>query len=181
MRALLIALLCVLALPVRALEVGQPLPGLQIDSLGEMQIGSDDKLHFSAWDSGHLGGKTQVLLYMAARLSSKGMSEPFTDRLEAAGIPLERYHVTSVVNLDDALFGTRGFVLSELESKKRRYFRSSIVADDRGLGQKAWGLARKSSAIIILGVNREVLFFHEGAVSPAQIEAALQLIRDGGA
>ena len=139
------------------------------------------KLSYGTWDSNTLSGKMHVVQYLAARLSSKSLNKPFTDQLEASGLSLERYHMTTIVNLDDALFGTRGFVLSELESSKKRYYLSSIVADAHGIGLRAWQLTPKSSAIIIVDADGRVRFFRDGAMSADEIAAALQLLRAGTA
>ncbi|MBK6289060.1 MAG: YtfJ family protein [Gammaproteobacteria bacterium] len=176
--ALLLALLC--GGGANALESGQALPGVRVEELGELKL-HDEQLSYAAWDSRALLGKLNVIQYLAARLSSKSLNKPFTDQLEAAGLPLDRYHVTTIVNLDDALFGTRGFVQSELESNKKRYYLSSIVADARGLGLRTWQLAPESSAIIIVDADGRVVFFRDGALSADEIAAALQLLRDGTA
>jgi YtfJ family uncharacterized protein len=161
-----------------ALESGQTLPPVRVEELGELTL-DNEKIGFQVWDSHALAGKLHVVQYLAARLSAKSLNQPFTDQLQAAKLPLESYHVTTIVNLDDAMFGTRGFVLSELESNKRRFFLSSIVADADGLGLRAWGLKEKSSAIIIVGADGRVKFFRDGALSATEIATALQLLRDG--
>jgi YtfJ family uncharacterized protein len=179
MRGALLALLCLLALPAAALQKGESLPPLAIERLGEILVEGDDT-RYTPWDSAGLDGqRVQVLQYLAARTSARALNKPFTDRLERSGIPLDRYHVTTIVNLDDALFGTRGFVISELEKNKRRYHRSTIVADEAGQGLGAWRLGKGSSAIIILGADARVLFFREGAMSEAEIEEALEMVRAG--
>lgn len=175
---LLLVLLC--GSGANALEPGQALPGVRVEELGELKLDAQ-QLSYGAWDSSALLGRLNVIQYMAARLSSKSLNKPFTDQLEAAGLPLDRYHVTTIVNLDDALFGTRGFVLSELESNKKRYHLSSIVADAHGLGLRVWQLTPKSSAIIIVGADGRVKFFRDGAMTADEIAAALQLLRDGTA
>jgi uncharacterized protein len=175
---LLAALLLGVAAQARALEPGEALPGLRIEELGELQL-AGETIRFAPWQSDALTGKVQVLQYLAARLSVKSLNEPFTDTLRDSGIPIERYHVTTIVNLDDALIGTRGMVLSELENNKKRYFRSSIVADAHGLGLEAWQLRPKSSAIIVLGPDGRVKFFRDGAMTPAEIDHVLQMVRCG--
>jgi hypothetical protein len=180
-RASLLALLCLLALPAVALDKGQVLPELAIERLGEILVDGDDTRYVPWGSSGLDGQRLQVLQYLAARISSRALNKPFTDRLERSDIPLDHYHVTTIVNLDDALFGTRGFVISELEKNKRRYHRSTIVADETGRGLETWRLAKGSSAIIILGTDARVLFFREGAMSDAEIEEALALLRPGNA
>ena len=167
-----------IALEAGALETGEALPGLRIEELGELQLAGEE-IRFEPWRSEALTGRVHVLQYLAARMSAKSLNEPFTDALRDSGIPLERYHVTTIVNIDDALIGTRGMVLGELEANKKRYWRSSIVADAHGLGLKAWRLRTKSSAIIVLGGDGRVRFFRDGAMTPAEIGHALQLVRDG--
>lgn len=176
-RSLLFGLAALLCAAIgHALEPGKPLPPLRVESMGEILL-EGERMRYAAWNSAGLqGAPVQVIQYMAARLSSKSMNQPFTDRLKASGFPPDSYHVTTIVNLDDALFGTRKFVLSELEANKRRYYLSSIVADEHGLGLAAWQLAPKSSAIIILGSDGHVRFFRDGPMSEAEIEAALQLV-----
>jgi uncharacterized protein len=179
-RTLLAVLLALLGMAAhaRAFQPGDTLPPLRVVELGEMHI-DGEAIRFDPWQSDSLRGKVQVLQYMAARMSAKSLNQPFTDRLRDSGIPDEHFHVTTIVNLDDALFGTRGIVMGELEKNKKRYFRSSIVADAHGLGLKAWGLAPKSSAIILLGADGRVSFFREGAMTPVEIEHALRLVREG--
>lgn len=158
---------------------GQTLPPLAVNDIGELVL-HDDELEYSPWKSSDMvAGRVHVIQYMAARLSAKSMNESFTDRLKAAGLSLDHYHVTTIVNVDDAMFGTRGFVMAELESNKRRYFMSTIVADARGEGLRVWSLRPRSSAIIILDPEHRVRFFREGALSEQEIEAALELVREG--
>jgi hypothetical protein len=180
-RTLALALLLFLpAWGVAAVSTGNPLPQLRVEKLGEMHVEGED-VRYAPWDSGALRGKVQVVQYMAARPGSRDLNKPFTDRLRDSGIPIEHYHVTTIVNLDDALFGSRGIVVSELEKNKKRYYRSSIVADEGGLGLEAWRLAPKSSAIIILDAEGRVAFFRDGAMSVEEIEQALALVRAGAA
>jgi hypothetical protein len=175
--ALLLALL-LHALGAAALSPGDTLPPVRIDSPGELRL-EGERIAFAPWDTAALAGRLHIVQYLAARKSSQDLIQPFNDRLKASGIPLERYHLTTIVNLDDAMFGTRGFVMSELEDNKRRYFRSTIVADDAGAGRTAWGLAEKSSAVLVLDPGGRVLFFREGAMSEDEIERILSLLRDG--
>jgi len=178
MRWPLAALICLLALPAVALQPGEALPPLAIERLGEIRL-EGDEARYAPWRSDALDRRIQVLQYLAARHAARALNKPFTDRLERSGIPLNRYHVTTIVNLDDALFGTRGLVVSELEKNKRRYHLSTIVADEAGDGREAWRLTKGSSAIIILDETGRVRFFRDGALSAAEIEQALDLVRSG--
>jgi YtfJ family uncharacterized protein len=173
-------LVCLPAWGAAAIGTGDVLPPLRVEKLGELHVDGEE-VRYAPWDSGALQGMVQVVQYMAARPGSRDLNKPFTDRLKDSGIPIEHYHVTTIVNLDDALFGSRGIVVSELEKNKKRYYRSSIVADEAGLGLEAWRLAPKSSAIIILDAGGRVAFFREGAMSAQEIEQALALVRAGAA
>ena len=164
---------------VEGIAPGRTLPPLAVNDIGELVL-RDDELEYSPWNSSDMAaGRVHVIQYMAARLSAKSMNESFTDRLKASELSLDHYHVTTIVNVDDAMFGTRGIVMAELESNKRRYFRSTIVADARGEGLRVWSLRPRSSAIIILDPEHRVRFFRQGALSEQEIEAAMELVRKG--
>lgn len=177
-RGLLLALCLLAAAPLHALQAGDPLPLLQVEKLGEILV-QDGKMGFRPWQSAPLGDRIHIVQYMAARMSARRQSKPFTDSLEKSGIPYFRYHITTVVNLDDAMFGTRGMVLSELEKNKRKYGLSTIVADEVGRGRALWNLQEGSSAVIMLDTASRVLYFHQGPMQPADIEEALRVVRNG--
>ena len=73
---------------------------------------------------------------MAGRMSARGQTKPFTDTLESA-LPDKSFHITTVINLDDALWGTTGFVVSEVKSNKRKYPNATMVLDEQGTGLSA--------------------------------------------
>ena len=175
---LVLVLLALVAMRAAALAPGKPLPRVHIAAAGELQF-VGDQLNLVPWDSSSLAGKLQVVQYLAARRSARDINRPFTDRLERSGISLDRYHLTTIVNLDDAMFGTRSLVMAELESNKRRYFRSTIVADTEGAGRAAWGLAARSSAILVVDAAGCVLFFRDGALAAEEIERVIELVRGG--
>jgi len=164
------------------ISVGKPLPALQINEDGELLL-SNDKFSFAAWDSSVIGGdgskpRVHTLQYVAGRQNASDLNKPFTDTLAELKFPLEKHLVTTIVNLDDALWGTSGFVRAELENKKRLYKQSSIVADKEGDGQKTWELSKKNSAIAIVSSRGNVLFFKEGALSAKEIDTVLAIITE---
>lgn len=158
------------------IEAGAPLPQLAISDRGEVILRDDDKFSFSPWHSQQGVGKVHVLQYMAGTLSAKGINKPFTDRLEQE-IDYSHYHVTTIINLDDAMWGTGRFVVSEVQKSKRKYPLSTMVLDEDGMGLKQWQLGAKSSAIIITDGLGKVLYLKEGAMSEMEISAALLLVQ----
>ncbi len=180
LRHLLLGAWLLAAPAVQALQAGEPLPPLDVSTLGEILVEGEES-SFRPWQSGALADRIHIVQYLAARMTARKQSKPFTDRLEKSGIPYSRYHITTVVNLDDAMFGTRGMVLSELEKNKRKYVLSTIVADESGRGRELWGLKESSSAVIILDTAGRVLYFHEGAMLDEDIEHALSVVRGDGA
>lgn len=158
-----------------AIEVGQPLPPVTVRERGELFISGDD-IVYKTWKSDRLRGRMHVFQYMAARMSTREVNEPFTDAIDAADFPTDQLLVTTVVNLDDALPFTNGLINSELKKNKRKYPNASLIADEHGIGQQTWGLVRKTSAIAVIGRDGKVLFFKEGSLTPAEIKANLKLI-----
>lgn len=159
------------------LHVDAPLPPLSIEEKGELVL-KGDQVGFRDWHSDAAQGFPHVIQYMAARMSSSKINEPFTDALDAADLPSDRYRVTTIINLSDALWGTGGFVIRELEKNKRKHPHAVMVADDEGLGRTNWGLQRESSAIILLDSTGKIRFFKDGALTGDEIEQVLQMLRD---
>ncbi len=161
-----------------AIQTGATLPSLSINDKGELMLSGDD-ISYKPWSSNELanGQKVQILQYLAARSSASKINEPFTDRLEQEKLSTDTHHVTTIINASDAIWGTGGFVSGELKSNKKKYPRSSLVDDAEGKGAKTWKLEAESSAIAILSPTGKVLFFKQGALSPAEIDSTVTLVK----
>ncbi|MCZ6831364.1 MAG: YtfJ family protein [Gammaproteobacteria bacterium] len=156
------------------IDLGRPLPELSIADRGELLL-QDDEFSFVPWAMPAGIGKIHVLQYMAGTKGAKKLNKPFTDRLQE--IPHQNYQVTTVINLDDAMWGTSGFVISEVKKSKRKYPDSRMVLDADGLGREVWKLQSKSSVIVIMDAQGSVRYLKEGAMNEREIEQALGLIR----
>lgn len=159
-----------------AIETGQTIPAISIEDKGELVI-EEGKVVYADWSSDSLTGKVHVLQYMAGRMSASKVNEPFTDALEKLELSLDYQQTTTIINLDDSMFGTSGFVNSELKSNKKKYPFSTIVADKRGTGASRWQLDEASSAIAVLSPAGKVLFFKDGALSTEEIDRVIALIQ----
>lgn len=177
---LVISLLLSLAvtLPARAeIAVGSQLPSIHVAERGELVLKDKKEVSYQPWSTDQLRGKVHVLQAMAGRMSTKNLNKPFTDALEKENFSHDHLLTTTVINLDDTLFGTAGIVNSELKSNKIKYWYSSIVADKNGAVAKALALQPSSSAIAVISPTGEVLFFKDGAMTEAEIATALELVK----
>lgn len=179
MKSLVTAALCLFvsfAAQAATITVGAPVPPLSITDKGEL-IQKGDDIIYQPWDTSMLPGKVQVLQYIAARMTASKINEPFTDALTAANFPPEQQVTTSVVNTDDVLWGTTGFVNSELKSNKKKHPHARIIADAKGEGLKAWDLKKEGCAIAVLDKTGKVIFYKEGALTADEIKSTLALIQ----
>ena len=145
------------------IKQGQPLPSLQVDALGELVLAEDD-FSYQPWNSDQPAGKAHVLQYFPGTMAASKIYEPFTDSLQAQ-YELGTYHVTTVINLDAAMWGTRGFVESEVKKSKRKFPGSTMVLDKAGTGVNAWQLGESGSGLFIVDASGKVHFHHNGALS----------------
>ena len=88
------------------------------------------------------------------------------------------YKTTTVLNLDDALWGTMGLGRSRLEESQRNVPHAFHVLDEKGVARAAWDLKPKSSAVIVLDRDGTVLFFKEGKLNAEEISRALGIIKE---
>ena len=73
---------------------------------------------------------------------------PFTDRMKT-DLPQGAFLSTTILNLDEAMWGTSGLVVSELKSNKKEFPNAVLVADADGVGRKQWQLEEENSAVIV--------------------------------
>ncbi|MGB2254638.1 YtfJ family protein [uncultured Spongiibacter sp.] len=156
-----------------ALEVGGNLPTLDVPSRGELVM-LGDKVSFSPWSSTSIStGSPALIFHMPARMSSDAAIAPLRARLEAGEYPTESFQSISVVNLDDALWGTSGLVAGELAKNKRAHPQAVLVADDAGRGLKAWQLKSRTIAVILLNAEGEITYLKEGELSQDDIDTII--------
>lgn len=178
-KPLITLLLCAAPFSLMAhnIEPGKPLPEVSVDYHGELQL-DGDKLTYQPWDQSQLPGKVRVVQAIAGRKSAKKMNAPLMSAITAAQFPPESYQTTSIINQDDVIWGTGSFVKSSAQESKKEFPWSSIVLDKEGYVARAWQLAEKSSAILVLDKQGQVLFVKEGALAQTEIDQVLQLVRN---
>ncbi|USD64984.1 YtfJ family protein [Vibrio sp. SCSIO 43136] len=157
------------------LTVGETIPAASVAKHGELML-EGDKIAYQAWDSANLTGKVRVVQAIAGRKSAKKLNAPLIDAIIAAELPNDKYQTTTVINQDDAMWGTSSFVKSSAEDSKKEFNWSSIVLDKDGTAFKAWELAEESSAIFVVDQQGTVLFAKEGALTEAEISQVLATV-----
>ncbi|RXJ71568.1 YtfJ family protein [Veronia nyctiphanis] len=152
-----------------------PVASVVVKDKGELIL-SGDKITYSTWDSSSLTGKVRVIQAIAGRSSAKELNAPMIEAIKAADLPKDKYQTTTIINKDDAIWGTGGFVTSSAEDSKREFSWSSIVLDAEGSVAKAWQLKKKSSAIIVLDQQGNVRFAKDGELTQTEIAQAMEII-----
>jgi YtfJ family uncharacterized protein len=105
------------------------------------------------------------------------MNAPLMSAITAAKFPQENYQTTTIINQDDAMWGTGSFVKSSAQDSKKEFPWSSMVLDENGLVAKTWGLKQESSAIIVQDKQGKVLFTKEGPLNQDEITQVIALIK----
>ncbi len=171
-------LLASLLAPLSALADIQPggrLPDLVIAEKGELVLTAGE-VGYKPWNYPQQPGKVHVVQYMAATRGASNINMPFTDRMKT-DLPQGAFLSTTILNLDEAMWGTAGLVVSELKSNKVEFPKAVLVADEDGEGLSKWQLASENSAVIVTDPQGVVRYFKQGAMSDAEIDSTLALIR----
>ncbi|WP_375752391.1 YtfJ family protein [Vibrio sp. HN007] len=158
------------------LSVGSTLPNVTVAKHGEITLKGDD-VAYQEWNNNEMLGKVRIIQAIAGRKSSKKLNAPLMTAIGEAKFPEDSYQTTSIINQDDAMWGTGSFVKSSAQDSKKEFPWSSIVLDEDGSVAKAWELAEESSAIIVLDKSGKVLFVKEGALSEGEIQTVLGLVK----
>jgi len=171
-------LLATLTVPVRAQGpvIDAPLPPLAIAERGEMIMESEDEVSYTPWSSDKDPGKVHILQYFSGTLAHRDLFSPFTDLLQAE-LDYTKYHVTTIINLDRALWGSTGFVVSEVKASKREFPMATMVLDKEGVGVEDWQLGKQGSVLAIMDNDGVVRFVSYGPLDDAQMQSSLELVR----
>ena len=156
--------------------VDEPLPPLDIDDRGELVAAGDD-FEFVPWSAADSPDTVHVIQYFGAKLSHRDLFEPFTDALEEHFEP-GAVHVTTLLNMDAAMWGTSGMVLSELKKNKRRHPQATMVVDEEGTGVEAWDLGDKGTGLIITDLRGVVRYFSRQPLDEEEVASTIELVRE---
>ncbi len=174
-------LIVLMALAAPSALAGEVAPGgrladLAITNKGELVLSGDD-VQYQPWSYPQQPGKVHVVQYMAATMSASKIQEPFRDKMQT-GLPQDNAFLsTTILNLDEATWGTSGMVLSKLKSSKAEFPHATMVADEKGVGLSHWQLEKGNSAVIVTDASGVVRYFKQGEMSAAEIDSTLALIR----
>lgn len=152
------------------------LPSVSVMDGGELVLQSGD-IHYTPWQSQQLTGRVYVIQHMAGRTSAKELNAPLIDRIKAAELPKDRYQTVTVVNTDDAIWGTGGIVKGKLESSKEEFPWSVMVLDQEGIARSVWDLQEESSAIIVVDAENRVRWMKDGALNDQEQQEVMDLIQ----
>lgn len=94
---------------------GKTVTPVYIREGGELLLNSEDEIHYQKWNSTQLAGKVRIIQYIAGRKSAKKKNSLLIKAVEAANFPQDRFQPTTIVNTDDAIFGTGYFVVGKIE------------------------------------------------------------------
>lgn len=135
----------------------------------------DEKLGFRPWQYQEVLGEVHILQYFAGTQSASDTFKPLTDVLSTT-FPDGGYHVTTVINLDAAMWGTAGMVASKAKSSKKDFPLSTMVLDEDGVGQKAWGIAEKGALLVVMDKSGSVIYLGRATMSDGDVSTTLALI-----
>lgn len=175
---LIIALIIMLLAPgVQAhnFVTGKTVTPVYIQEGGELLLNSDDEIHYQKWNSTQLAGKVRIIQYIAGRKSAKKKNSLLIKVVEAANFPQDRFQPTTIVNTDDAIFGTGYFVVGKIEKNKRRYPWAQFVIDGNGQGRVAWRLPEQSSTILVLNKAGQIQWAKDGSLTPEEVDHVIAL------
>ncbi|MBB2295154.1 MULTISPECIES: YtfJ family protein [unclassified Escherichia] len=153
---------------------GKQVTPVYIQEGGELLL-NNDEIHYQKWNSTQLKGKVRIIQYIARRKSAKKKNSLLIKAVEVANFPQDRFQPTTIVNTDDAIFGTGYFVSGKIEKNKRRYPWAQFVIDGNGLGRVAWLLPEQSSTILVLNKAGQIQWAKDGSLTPEEVDHVIAL------
>jgi hypothetical protein len=166
--------------PVSIEEAGMLVPEYTIVN-DRMTYKEGTEIGYRPWSTDELTGRIRTVYHLAARIGIDNINAHYIDAIIAADLdedlPDSPYQTVTILNLDDALWGTGGLAKSRMEESQKTYPYAGYVMDAEGRALEAWGLEPKNSAVIIIDAEGKVLWFKEGKLTDAEVTEAVDLIK----
>ena len=114
--------------------VGEPLPPVTIEKQGQMVFDYDvvdgamvfrkgSKITHKTFNSDDLKGRVNSIYHQAARAGTEDINQAYIDALTAAQLPQYEpdspYKTTTILNTDDALWGTASIAVGMFEGSQK--------------------------------------------------------------
>ena len=158
------------------LEIGSPLPSVEVNSKGQVAI-VGEKLVYQPWISNkELGQRLAYVQHLAGRVGVKELNKNLSDAIVAQQVPPDLLDSIIIINSDDSAFGTAWLVSSEIKSNKETYPSSTFINDGKGVTADTWGLPLKTVTSLIVNAKGEVLFRKDGATTIEDIAAVMLIL-----
>lgn len=113
-------------------------------------------------------GKVSIMVYMAGHPLGESRGLPMLQLLTASDLDHQAFVPVVVVDLDDCIFGTCGFVQRSIEELPRPVL---YAIDESGVGREALGLPKRSFSAFLIDAEGVVRRVQYGRFSKADAEA----------
>ncbi|MGM0418252.1 MAG: YtfJ family protein [Thermodesulfobacteriota bacterium] len=175
------------------IKTGEKLPEITIKEKGIMTFDyeiknnkmiypEDIEINYRPWSTSELEGKVSTIYHLAARMGIEDINQPYIDALIKADLPDKLpdsdYKTTTILNLDDAAWGTSGLASSKFTKSQEEFPYAYYVADNNGTAAETWNLEKKNTAVIVIDKSNKVLFFKEGKLDDEDIKTAVSRIKE---
>lgn len=157
-------------------SLNEPLPALTIDDKGELLLVGGE-FSYGSWTAHGNRGEVQVLQYIPGTLGGKKLFKPFTDMLEVE-FPSGSLDVTTIINMDDALWGTSGMINGQIQTNKEKFPESTFVLDKSGVGNKSWALGKKGAVLAVIDKSGSVVYLAREAISEEDAASAIAIVKE---
>ncbi|MCW0468691.1 YtfJ family protein [Vibrio chagasii] len=107
------------------------------------------ELQDQAWATRIFWVKSVSFKLSQAAAFPKELNAPLMAAITASKFSEDSYQTTTIINQDDAIWGTGSFVKSSKRLSKEKFPWSSMVLDENGTVASSWALKEESSAIIV--------------------------------
>ncbi len=159
------------------LQLNQVLPNVTVAEDGEL-VAQNQKITYKKWNSHSLIGKVRVVNHFAGTSSAKEKNSALISAIRNAHFDRSKYQTTTIINVDEATFGTGIFVKNKAKTGKLENKHSQVVLDQEGKVKKAWDLKSKGNFVAVLDKNGKVKFVFDGKLSNNQINQVVQLVNE---
>ena len=165
----IVILLCMVALQLFGLELGDKLPDIALTS------NDGGYLDSNRWTSKDMDAKVNIIFYVDPDL--KDLNDDFAKELQNLRLSEKELKVFVIINMQ-ASWIPNMLIDTVLESKQKKFPEAHYVKDNSRVLVKKWALKDDDYDVVAVDANHQVIFSYSGKITPEFSKELIKKIDD---
>ncbi|SJL83653.1 YtfJ family protein [Vibrio palustris] len=161
----------------QTMAIGDEIPSVSVQHLGEIHL-QQKQVVFSPWSSRALLGKVRIIQLVPGKADARTLNQHLIHAISRAEFDTTQYQTTTIINANDAFWGTEMFVKSSAMALKKQYSWMMVIFDENGQVAQRWHLTHHEQSTLVVDRKGKIKFIKRGRLDDHTINTLIHITSD---